>query len=46
MIKKRLHRGYAYVKTAIRNSKINFYFVTVFYSLYDICIADGGLRPN
>ena len=28
------------VKTAIRNSIINFYFVTDFYSLYDICIAD------
>ena len=28
------------VKTAIRNSRINFYFVTDFYSLYDICIAD------
>ena len=27
-------------KTANRNSKINFYFVTCFYSLYDICIAD------
>ena len=28
------------VKTANRNSKINFYFVTVFYSLYDICMVD------
>ena len=28
------------VKTAIRNSKINFYFVTCFYSLDDICILD------
>jgi len=28
------------VKTAIRDSKINFYFVTAFYSLYDICMAD------
>ena len=28
------------VKTAKRNSRINFYFVTSFYSLYDICIAD------
>ena len=28
------------VKTANRNSIINFYFVTDFYSLYDICIAD------
>ena len=28
------------VKTANRNSRINFYFVTAFYSLYDICIAD------
>ena len=30
------------VKTANQNSKINFYFVTAFYSLYDICMADGG----
>jgi len=29
------------VKTAKRNSRINFYFVTTFYSLYDICMADG-----
>ena len=28
------------VKTAIRNSRINFYFVTAFYFLYDICMAD------
>ena len=34
------------VKTAIRNSRINFYFVTAFYSLYDICMADSGRRPN
>ena len=27
------------VKTAIRNSRINFYFVTCFYSLDDICIS-------
>ena len=27
-------------KTAKRNSRINLYFVTCFYSLYDICIAD------
>ena len=27
------------VKTAIRNSRINFYFVTSFYSLYDICMV-------
>ena len=26
-------------KTAKRNSKINFYFVTDFYRLYDICMA-------
>ena len=25
-------------KTAKRNSRINFYFVTAFYSLYDICM--------
>ena len=29
------------VKTANQNSRINFYFVTCFYSLYDICMADG-----
>ncbi len=29
------------VKTAIRNSKINFYFVTCFYSLDDICMMYG-----
>ena len=28
------------VKTVIRNSIINFYFVTGFYSLDDICISD------
>ena len=28
------------VKTVIRNSRINFYFVTGFYSLDDICISD------
>ena len=28
------------VKTANLNSRINFYFVTSFYSLYDICMAD------
>ena len=27
------------VKTANRNSRINFYFVTGFYSKYDICIV-------
>ena len=27
------------IKTAFRFSKINFYFVTAFYSLYDICMA-------
>ena len=27
-------------KTANRNSRINFYFVTVFYHLYDICMVD------
>ena len=32
------------VKTANQNSKINFYFVTAFYSLYDICMADGRRR--
>ena len=28
------------VKIVIRNSIINFYFVTGFYSLDDICISD------
>ena len=28
------------VKTANRNSRIDFYFVTAFYSLYDIFMAD------
>ena len=28
------------VKTAIQISRINFYFVTAFYSLYDICMVD------
>ena len=28
------------IKTASEISKINFYFVTAFYSLYDICMAD------
>ena len=28
------------VKTANLNSRINFYFVTCFYSLYDICMVD------
>ena len=27
-------------KTANRNPRINFYFVTGFYSLYDICMVD------
>ena len=27
-------------KTALKISIINFYFVTAFYSLYDICMAD------
>ena len=26
-------------KTALRISKTDFYFVTAFYSLYDICMA-------
>ena len=30
------------IKTANQNSRINFYFVTSFYSLYDICMADSG----
>ena len=28
------------IKTAFRFSIINFYFVTAFYSLYDICMVD------
>ena len=30
------------IKTAFRFSRINFYFVTAFYSLYDICMATAG----
>ena len=30
------------VKTANQISRINFYFVTGFYSLYNICMADGA----
>ena len=37
------------VKTANQNSRINFYFVTDFYPLYDICMADkipnSGVTP-
>ena len=29
------------IKTAFRFSRIDFYFVTCFYSLYDICMAEG-----
>ena len=29
------------VKTANQNSKTDFYFVTGFYSLYDICMVTG-----
>ena len=28
------------IKTAFRFSRIDFYFVTAFYSLYDICMVD------
>ena len=28
------------IKTATQTSIINFYFVTCFYSLYDICMPD------
>ena len=34
------------VKTAIRNSRINFYFVTAFYSLYDICMARQMIKND
>ena len=34
------------VKTAIRNSRINFYFVTAFYSLYDICMARQMIKTT
>ena len=34
------------VKTANLNSIINFYFVTRFYSLYDICMVDGTRYLN
>ena len=34
-------------KTAKRNSIINFYFVTSFYSLYDICmIGNDDTKKN
>ena len=34
------------IKTAFQNSRIDFYFVTLFYCLYNICIlSSGGLRP-
>ena len=33
-------------KTARQISKTDFYFVTGFYSLRDICIADGIRHPN
>ena len=39
-------RNINHKKTALKNSRINFYFVTCFYSLYDICMADGIRRPN
>ena len=32
------------VKTANLNSRINFYFVTSFYSLYDICMVDSNTQ--
>ena len=32
--------GLTQPKTANQNSIINFYFVTCFYSLYDICMGD------
>ena len=30
-------------KTANRNSRINFYFVTCFYSMDDICMGREGM---
>ena len=33
-------------KTAKRNSRINFYFVTSFYSLYDICMMGNDDTKN
>ena len=33
-------------KTAIQNSRINFYFVTCFYSLYDICMARQMIKTT
>ena len=35
-----------HAKTARKISKTDFYFVTCFYSLRDICIADGIRHPN
>ena len=34
------------IKTAIQNSIINFYFVTAFYSLYDICMARQMIKTT
>jgi len=33
-------------KTALKIYRIIFYFVTAFYSLYDICMTDGIRRPS
>ncbi len=33
-------------KTAIQNSRINFYFVTGFYSKYDICMARQMIKTT
>ena len=35
-----------HAKTARQISKTDFYFVTCFYSNYDICISDGIRHPN
>ena len=34
------------IKTAFRFSRINFYFVTAFYSLYDICMARQMIKTT
>ena len=34
------------IKTAFRFSRINFYFVTAFYSLYDICMTRQMIKTT
>ena len=43
MIKK---KAASRIRLPIRNSIINFYFVTAFYSLYDICMARQMIKTT